>query len=261
MKKDTPSSRLKYYPFQLRRAICRRLKDLGIEGSPEDYATVERIWKCVGDRPEPTDLRRPVLCIRDGEKPYPQNFYWKWYFRPEVISDIMSHDTRDTKFAFREYVRAALASLTDDEIRDARKNGLQRKVHVMDYRKHIGRTFGTLRVISVSQKECNGIAYYIYTVRCTRCGACYTRGAYLFIHGRAACKHCGYRYARANKNSAVVWNNKYGRYALKWKAVADPGLSARLLMNNYTGEYTVFHGTPEYMEARIDADLLGITGE
>jgi hypothetical protein len=30
-------------------------------------------------------------------------------------------------------------------------------------------------------------------------------------------------------------------------------------MNNFVGEFTVFHGTPEYMEARIDADLLGIS--
>lgn len=35
--------------------------------------------------------------------------------------------------------------------------------------------------------------------------------------------------------------------------------SYHLKMNNFMGEFTVFHGQPGYIEARIDADLLSIS--
>ena len=37
----------------------------------------------------------------------------------------------------------------------------------------------------------------------------------------------------------------------------NPGIEMRLLMANFLSEFTVFFGQPSYMEARIDAKLLG----
>ena len=255
MKKDLPSYHLKMRPSEVRRRIVTRLASLGIDGNPDDYATPESVLAHVGDKPESTDLRDPFLSIKDGELPFTENFYWRWYIRTDVFDDIMSHDVKRN----RVWLSTRLASMTDDEIRHARQYGLRLDKKKNDYRQHVGRVFGSLKVIYVSEKESNGIVYYIYTVKCTRCGAIQTRRASLFIKGRSTCKRCGYKATRKNKNSAVVYSNRWGRYVPKWKSVVDPGLGARLLMNNFMGEFTIFHGQPGYMEARIDADLLGIT--
>lgn len=254
MKKDLPYHHLKVRPAEIRRFILRRLKRLGIVGNPDDYATPERILEHIGDRPESKDIREPMLFIKEGALPFPENFYWKWRFKGEVLDDILARSQARN----RVWLMTELLSMSDDEIRDARKNGLRLKKRKNNYREHIGRTFGTLKVIYVSEKESNGTVYYIYTVKCTRCGAIQTKRASRFIRGFVTCKHCGYLHSKKRKNSAMVYSNRYGRYAPKWKAVVDPGLSARLLMNNYVGEFTVFHGQPGYMEAHIDADLLGI---
>lgn len=255
MKKDLPCHHLKLRPSEIRRYVSRRLAKLGIDGNPDDYATSESVLAHVGDKPESTDLREPILFINDGALPFPENFFWKWRFKTDLINDILARSqTRN-----RCWLMTELLSMSDDEIRDARKNGLRLKKRKNNYREHIGRVFGTLKVIYVAEKESNGVGYYIYTVKCTRCGAIQTKLASRFIRGYVTCKRCGYTATRKNKNSAVVYSNRWGRYAPKWKSVVDPGLSARLLMNNFVGEFTVFHGTPEYMEARIDADLLGIS--
>lgn len=253
MKKDLPYYHLKMRPCEIRKRIVTRLASLGIDGNPDDYATPERILERIGDRPESTDIREPMLFIKEGALPFPENFYWKWRFKSEVVDDILARSQARN----RNWLMTELLSMSDDEIRDARKNGIRLKKRKSDYRQHVGRVFGSLKVIYVSEKESCGVTYYIYTVKCTRCGAIQTRRASLFIKGRSTCKRCGYKATRKNKNSAVVYNNRWGRYAPKWKSVVNPGLSARLLMNNFVGEFTVFHGTPEYMEARIDAKLLG----
>lgn len=255
MKKDVPFNHLKVKPCEIRKRIVTRLASLGINGNPDDYATAESVLAHVGDKPESTDLRNPFLHIKDGELPFPENFYWKWYIRTDVLNDIMSHDVKRT----RDWLCTRLASMTDDEIRHARQYGLRLEKKKNDYRQHVGRVFGSLKVIYVSEKESCGVTYYIYTVKCTCCGAIQTRRASMFIKCRMACKRCGYRATRNNKNSAVVYSNRWGRYAPKWKSVVDPGLSARLLMNNFLGEFIVFHCTPEYMEAIVDAHLLGIS--
>lgn len=254
-RKDCPYHHLGLLPGEIRFQVSRRLKALGIEGDPNDYATSEQILAHVGDRPKSTNHRIAVLKIKDGLPPYAENFYWGWKIRKEALDEILAHDAKSFD---REYTSFRLRALEGDDIEKARKQGLRRKPKKNDYAQHIGRVFGSLKVVCVSAKECDGVITYMYTVKCTRCGAVYCKRAASFIRGIFnQCRKCGYLFTGKNKNSAVVWDNRFGRYAPKWKSIVDPGLSARLLMSNYTGEYTVFYGTPSYMEARIDAKLLG----
>lgn len=254
-RKDCPYHHLGLLPGEIRFQVSRRLQALGIEGDPNDYATSEQILAHVWDRPKSTDHRIAVLKIKAGLPPYAENFYWGWQLRSEALDEILA---REAKNKNRDYTATRLRALEDDDIEKARKQGLRWKPKKYDYSQHIGRVFGSLKVVCVSAKECDGVISYIYTVKCTRCGAVQCKRAAYFIRGKLNhCRKCGYSFARKNKNSAVVWDNRYGRYAPKWKTVVDPGITARLLMNNYTGEYTVFYGTPSYMEALIDAKLLG----
>lgn len=258
-RKVCPYRHLGVLPGGIRSHISRRLKALGIDGDPNDYATSEQILARVGDKPKSTNHRIAVLKIKDGLPPYAENFYWGWKIRKEAIDEILANDA---KYKNRGHTATRLRSLEDDDIEKARKYGLKRKPKKNDYAQHIGRVFGSLKVVCVSAKECDGVITYMYTVKCTRCGAVYCKRAACFIRGKFnQCRKCGYLCTRKNKNSAVVWDNRYGRYAPKWRCVVDPGLSARLIMSNYTGQYTVFQGTQDYMEALIDADLLGFTGE
>lgn len=256
-RKDCPYHHLGVLPGGIRFQVSRRLKALGIDGDPNDYATPEQILARVGDRPKSTSHRIAVLKIKAGLPPYAENFYWEWQIRSEALDEILAHDAKNKN---RDYTSFRLRSLDENDIEKARKQGLRRKPRKNDYTQHIGRAFGTLKVVCVSAKECDGVISYVYTVKCTRCGAIQCKRAAYLIHGKFNhCRKCGYSYTRKNKNSAVVWDNRYGRYAPKWKTVVDPGMTARILMSNYTGEYTVFYGTPGYMEARIDADLRGIS--
>lgn len=256
-RKDCPYRHLGVRPGGIRSQVSRRLKALGIEGDPNDYATPEQILARVGDRPKGTEHRIAVLKIKTGLPPYAENFYWDWQIRSEALDEILAHEAKNKT---RDYTSFRLRSLEENDIEKARKQGLRWKPKRNDYAQHIGRVFGSLKVVCVSAKECDGVISYIYTVKCTRCGAVQCKRAALFIRGKFnQCRKCGYLCTGKNKNSAVVWDNRYGRYALKWKTVVDPGIPARILMSNYTGEYTVFYGTPGYMEARIDADLLGIS--
>lgn len=258
-RKDCPYRHFGVLPGEIRFQVSRRLKALGIEGDPNDYATSEQILAHVGDRPKSTNNRIAVLKIKAGLPPYAENFYWGWQIKSEALDEILAHDAKNKN---RDYTSTRLRALEENDIEKARKQGLQWKPKKYDYSQHIGRTFGSLKVVCVSAKECNGVITYVYTVKCTRCGAVQCKRAAYFIRGKFNhCRKCGYLCTRKNKNSAVVWDNRFGRYAPKWRSVVDPGLSARLLMLNYTGEYTVFQGTQGYMEARIDADLLGFTGE
>ena len=253
-RKDCPYRHLGVRPGGIRTQVSRRLKALGIDGDPNDYATLEQILAHVGDKPKSTDHRIAVLKIKDGLPPYAENFYYGWKIRKEAIDEILAHDA---KYKNRGRTATRLRALEEDDIEKARKYGLKRKPKKNDYEQHIGRSFGPLKVVCVSAKECNGVITYVYTLKCTRCGAVYCKRAACFIRGKFnRCRKCGYLWTGTNKNSAVVWDNRFGRYAPKWRSVVDPGLSARLLMNNYTGEYTVFQGTQGYMEALIDAKLL-----
>jgi hypothetical protein len=255
-RKDRPYRHLGVPPGEIRFQVSRRLKALGIEGDPNDYATSEQILAHVGDRPKSTNHRIAVLKIKTGLPPYAENFYWGWKITSEALDEILANDAKNRN---RDYTATRVRVLEDDDIEKARKQGLRWKPKKNDYAQHIGRVFGSLKVVCVSAKECDGVITYMYTVKCTRCGAVYCKRAAYFIRGKFnQCRKCGYLCTGKNKNSAVVWDNRYGRYAPKWKTVVDPGITARILMNNYTGEYTVFHGTPGYMEARIDADLLGL---
>ncbi|MBO4725881.1 MAG: hypothetical protein J5622_05180 [Firmicutes bacterium] len=258
MEKFYPSKLLHVKPCYLKTQVRKRLRKLGLNGDCDDYTTLDSVLSVVGEKPEPTDLREPILCIRDGLPPYAKNFYWGWKFKTELINDILAFEPKKRN---RDWLMATLSGMSDDEIRHARKYGLPKKRELKnDYSEHIGRTFGTLKVVSVSSRESDGVVYYIYTVRCNRCGAYMIKRASLFIKGKyRTCKHCGYVQVKRWKNSAVSYTNRYGRYAPKFKQIVNPDPLARLHMAEYLGEYTVYHGTPNYMEAVIDADLLGIT--
>lgn len=243
---------LKCKRSNLRSAIERRLKQLGLGGSAWDYTTPEAILAAVGPKPSATDLREPLLCIRDGEPPYAENFYWSWRTRPTVVSEVLAKSTVKN----RTWLSQLLKGMTDDEIRAARKYGITRRRSAnYDYAQHLGRRFGSLEVVTVSAKESNGTIYYVYTCRCHRCGRTCTKRASVFISGRLRdCVHCGCQMSSARfKNSAVNHANKWRRKT--WRGVESPGLPVRVAMLGYTGFFTLFFGTPELMEASIDADM------
>ena len=236
--------------------VRTRLKKLGLDGSPKDYVIIEDVHKRIGPRPADTDIRTTILMVREGLPPNADNFYWKQIFQTDLINDILAHDA---KYRNRIWLMDVMKTMSDDELRYARTHGIRKQRQKNSYEEHIGRTFGTLKVVSVSMRESNGVVYYVYTVKCKRCGHTLTRRASLFIKGdQRVCKVCGYRWSKHVKNSAVVRANRWGRYAPKWKAIENPDPLARIHMAEYLGEFTVYHGTASYMEALIDADLLGI---
>ena len=246
------SSSLGNSPSDLRISIERRIQKLGLGGSAWDYTTPKKILDVVGPRPNATDLRKPLLCIKDGEPPYAENFYWSWRIRPAVVREVLTKSTVKS----RPWLVQLLNGLTDDEIRYAMKHGITRKkAAAHDYAQHIGRRFGSLEVVTVSAKESNGTIYYIYTCRCHRCGRTCTKRAYVFLSGKLRdCVHCGCQMSSARvKNSAVNYANKWRRKT--FRSVESPGLPARVAMGGYTGAYTLYFGTPEFIESLIDARL------
>lgn len=235
--------------------VRSRLKKLGLD-APKDYVSIEDVHKRIGPRPADTDLRTTILMVREDLPPNADNFYWKQIFQTDLINDILAHDA---KYRSRVWLEEVMRTMSDDELRYARTHGIRKQKQKNSYEEHIGRTFGTLKVVSVSMRESNGVVYYVYTVKCKRCGHTLTRRASLFIKGeQRVCKFCGYRMLKHVKNSAVAGGNRWGRYAPKWKAIANPDPLARIHMSEYLSEFTVYHGTASYMEALIDADLLGI---
>ena len=246
------SSFLGNSPSDLRVSIERRIKKLGLGGTAWGYTTPEKILEVVGPRPNATDLREPLLCIRDGEPPYAENFCWSWRIRPAVVREILTKSTVKS----RPWLAQLLNGLTDDEIRYAMKHGITRqKAANHDYAQHIGRRFGSLEVVTVSAKESSGTIYYIYTCRCHRCGRECTKRAYTFLSGKLRdCVHCGCQMSSARvKNSAVNYANKWRRKT--FQSVESPGLPARVVMSGYTGAFTLYLGTPEFIESLIDARL------
>ena len=236
----------------LRASIERRIKKMGLGGSAWDYTTPEEILEVVGPRPSATDLREPLLCIKDGEPPYAENFCWSWRIRAAVVREILAKSTVKS----RPWLVQLLNGLTDDDIRYAMQHGITRKKAAgHDYAQHIGRRFGTLEVVTVSAKESSGTIYYIYTCRCHRCGRTCTKRAYTFLSGKLRdCVHCGCQMSSARvKNSAVDYANKWRRKT--FQSVESPGLPARVVMNGYTGAFTLYFGTPEFLESLIDARL------
>lgn len=247
-----PSSFLGTSTSNIRTSIERRIKKLGLGGSAGDYTTPKKILEVVGPRPSATELREPLLCIKDGEPPYAENFYWSWRIRPAVVSETLMRSTVKS----RPWLVHLLNGLTDGDIRYAMEHGITRqKAADHDYAQHIGRRFGSLEVVTVSAKESSGTIYYVYTCICHRCGRTCTRRAYTFISGKLRdCVHCGCQMSSARvKNSAVNYANKWRRKT--FQSVESPGLPARVVMGGYTGAFTLYFGTPEYIEALIDARL------
>ena len=253
---EAPARRLSASAFlgttrsYLRSCIERRLKKLGLGGSAWDYTTPEKILEVAGPKPGATDLREPFLYIKDGEPPYAENFYWFWKMRPSVVSEILAKSTVKNRL----WILQLLKCMTDDEIRDAMKHGIKRrKAAGHDYARHIGRRFGSLEVVTVSAKESGGTVYYVYTCKCHRCGRTCTKRAQAFISGRLhGCVHCGSQMSSARvKNSAVNYANKWRRKT--WRSVESPGLPVRVAMWGYTGFFTLFFGSQEFIEASIDA--------
>lgn len=249
----SPCVALRVKAAALKKNAVKRAERLGYTGP---LVTPAEVLAHVGPRPLQTDLRSAELYIRDGLPPTAENYYWRWTFLPRVVTEILAKSSIKN----RAWIAQKLADMTDDEIREARAKGLRRKRTAAQgmngYEKFIGQKFNTLEVTGVTAHDSGGVTYYIFSCRCTRCGRSVTKKAFLLITGRYdGCPKCGYNHAKKWRNSAVARANKFARRA--FTNVENPGVDAMEFMRSWTGEYTVIQGSQAYIEAYIDATLLG----
>lgn len=250
------------YQFHLQRSVKRMAEQLGIEPPIVDDSFISSLIKSLPPRPPETDHYTIVLKIKKGMPPYPENFYWNRKLKRETISKAVANSrvgARKGKAA-ESSVLQKLYKLNDEELSCAIDNGVQLRLRrIFNYEDHIGRVLGDFVVVSLSIKEVYGVQRHIYTCKCTRCGAFCTRRAHDFLGmNKVSCPKCGVT-RKSWRNSAYLMSNPYGRFHIKFSLIEDPGLDKRLLMSNYLSEYTVFQCTQGYMEAKIDASLLGLT--
>lgn len=238
----------------IRRQVERRMHALGLDGGAEKYVDPDAILRHVGPKPDPTDLRKPKLYIQDGLPPSPENFYWKWELFPSIVGEVLA---KSRGIKNRRWLSERLSGMTDDQIRDAVRDGLPRvqSMSRYPYEDYIGRSFGSLEVMMVSMRETSGTTRYMFTCKCRRCGRLCTRRAWDFIRKKIqSCTHCGcQRHAGRAKNSAAIGKNQWSRRT--WQSVENPGLPTRMIMLNYMSEFTLFRGTQEYIEALADMEL------
>lgn len=246
---------LSVYAHVLRRMVGVRARQLGIEPPVVDSDFVEAILENIG--PKPTgDIQYELKFVNATAEPTPDNFRWSRSISKEQLRRMSSM----SQGLSTQIVRARAYTLSDDELVRAMTSGVTRKrAKNRDYSRDVGREFGDFVVTGVGYKErVTGVVYSIYNLRCKRCGAVKTVYA-TFVHkGQLTkCKHCGLPYLARGRNSAYCLSNPYGHFGIRWKYVENPGIEMRLLMTNFLSEFTVFFGQPSYMEARIDAKLLG----
>lgn len=246
---------LSVYAHVLRRMVGIRARKLGIEPPVVDSDFVEAILENIG--PKPTgDIQYELRFVNATAEPTPDNFRWSRSISKEQLRRMSSMSPGLST----QIVRERAYTLSDGELERAMTSGVTRKrAKNRDYSHDIGREFGDFVVTGVGYKErAIGVVYSIYNLRCKRCGAVKTVYA-TFVHkGQLTkCKHCGLPYLARGRNSAYCLSNPYGHFGIRWKYVENPGINTRLLMANFLSEFTVFFGQPSYMEARIDAKLLG----
>lgn len=239
----------------LRRMVGVQAIKLGIEPPVVDSDFVEAILENIG--PKPTgDIQYELKFVNAMAEPTPDNFRWSRSISKEQLRRMSSMSPGLST----QIVRERAYTLSDGELERAMTSGVTRKrAKNRDYSRDVGREFGDFVVTGVGYKErYTGVVYSIYNLKCKRCGAVKTVYA-TFVHkGQLTkCKHCGLPYLNRGRNSAYCLSNPYGHFGVRWKSVENPGIEMRLLMANFLSEFTVFFGQPSYMEARIDAKLLG----
>lgn len=246
---------LSVYAHVLRRMVGVRASKLGIEPPVVDSDFVEAILENIG--PKPTgDIQYELKFVNATAEPTPDNFRWSRSISKEQLRRMSSM----SQGLSTKIVRERAYTLSDGELERAMACGITRlRAKNRDYSRDVGREFGDFVVTGVGYKERDtGVVYSIYNLKCKRCGALKTVYA-TFVHKGllTKCKHCGLPYLARGRNSAYCLSNPYGHFGVRWKSVENPGIEMRLLMANFLSEFTVFFGQPSYMEARIDAKLLG----
>lgn len=244
------------YSHVLRRMVGVQAIKLGIEPPIVDSDFVNAILERIGPKPTSRAFQYGLEFVDATAEPTPDNFRW----RRSISKAQLDQVSVLTPGLSAQIVRQRTHTLSDDELERAMTSGVTRKrAKNRDYSNDVGREFGDFVVTGVGYKErATGVVYSIYNLRCKRCGAVKTVYA-TFVHkGQLTkCKHCGLPYLARGRNSAYCISNPYGHFGVRWKYVENPGIEMRLLMANFLGEFTVFFGQPSYMEARIDAKLLG----
>lgn len=247
---------LSVYAHVLRRMVGVRARKLGIEPPVVDSDFVNAILERIGPKPTSSAFQYRLELVDATAEPTPDNFRWKRSISKAQLDQVSVL----TSGLSTQTVRQRAYTLSDDALERAMTCGVTRKrAKNRDYSHDVGRKFGDFVVTSVGYKErATGVMYSIYNLRCKRCGAVKTVYA-TFVHkGQLTkCKHCGLPYLARGRNSAYCVSNPYGHFGVRWKYVENPGIEMRLLMANFLSEFTVFFGQPSYMEARIDAKLLG----
>ena len=248
---------LSVYAHVLRRMVGVRARKLGIEPPVVDSDFVNAILERIGPKPTSGTIRYSLELVDTTAEPVPDNFRWIRSISKAQLDQVCVL----TPGLSAQMVMQRMYTLSDGELERAMTSGVTRKrAKNRDYSaRDIGREFGDFVVTGVGYKErYTGVVYCIYNLKCKRCGAVKTVYA-TFVHKgqQTKCKHCGLPYLNRGRNSAYCSSNPYGHFGVRWKSVENPGIEMRLLMANFLSEFTVFFGQPSYMEASIDAKLLG----
>lgn len=244
------------YSHTLRRMVAMRALQLGIEPPVVDSDFVKAVLEHIGPKPTSSTFQYQLKFVDATVGPTPDNFKWQRRISKAQLDQV----SVSTPGLSTQTVQRHAYTLSDDELERAMVSGVTRKrAKNRNYSHDVGREFGDFVVTGVGYRERNtGVVYSIYNLRCKRCGALKTvYAAHVHKGLLTRCKHCGLPYLNHGRNSAYCSSNRYGHFGVRWKFVENPGIEMRLLMANFLSEFTVFFGQPSYMEARIDADLLG----
>ena len=254
-KRSTPEGRLK--EVYLVRACAARKKGLPISPFEE--------WRdALPPRPDDTDLWKWVLKAIDPAKGLTAgNFRWDKYLRDKVLDNKLGDfnigcscssgkgKTRLSRIAKNEGLE------TLKELGRSHNALVRQKRADIDHAANVGAFFGySLRVIAVDLRpRKDGQTTAFYTLRCSACGAVFSRLACRLMgtKGRPkndVCPHC-----QAGARRAVSHAKNTGYFEFK-EMLKNITVQEDVFRNSHS-DYGIRNRDMDFCERCIDADLLG----
>lgn len=254
-KRATPEGRLREVYCQ--RAFKARKKGLPVDAFAEWFAALP-------PRPEDTDLWMwDLKAIDPGKGVTEGNYIWVKSLKNKVLDNKLGDfNTGNKCSAGRGKVRLSKIAKRDglDTMQDlarSRAASMREIRAAIDHEANVGAFFGySLRVVGVEYRQTVRPApIAFYTIRCSACGAVFSREAYRFLgtRSRAASQSCPNCQAGAKKAVRRAKNSNYFEFKEKLKNIT---VREDVLKNSHS-DYGIRNRDMDFCEYCIDAELLG----
>lgn len=251
----TPKGRLREVYCQ--RALKARKKGLPVDAFAEWFAALP-------PRPEDTDIWMwDLKAIDPARGVVTGNYHWVKSLKNKVLDNKLGDFNIGNKCtAERGKARLSKIAKRDglDTMQDLARSraASMREIRAdIDHEANVGAFFGySLRVVGVEYRQTVRPApIAFYTIRCSACGAVFSREAYRFLgtRSRAASQSCPHCQAGAKKAAAKAKNSTY--FELK-EMLKNITVREDVLKNSHS-DYGIRNCDMNFCEYVIDADLLG----